>query len=100
MAIRIDAKKHIDQRTGERVYKVMRISALSHDELPDVYLKGYPAAWSVDNNTGLVLSGVIDGLYIGQTYNATYFEWFMKNVRLAGERLHRLNAIDDVQYNF
>ena len=62
MAIRIDAKKYIDQRTGERVYTVMRISALSHDELPDVYLKGYPAAWSVDNNTGLVLRGNFDGL--------------------------------------
>jgi len=99
MVIRIDARKYLDDK-GTRRYLVTGIAALDKELLPDMYLKGYPAVWSVDNNSGLALNGVIDSLYVGQSYEATYFEWFMKNVRLAGDRLHRINTIEQIQYNF
>ncbi len=97
MVIHVDAKKYLDSK-GNRRYIVTKIDALDKECLPELYLKGYPAAWSIDDNMGLVLNGVVDVLYVGESYDATYFEWYMKNVRFAGERLHRLNRVDDIQY--
>lgn len=99
MSIRIRVRAFVDR--GVRKYEVLNIRGiLPRERLPKSYVEKSPSFWLT--KTGRTIK-LYDGrtMSIGGIYRKPVFESFIRDIEIAGDRLHALNAhINDVKSEF
>lgn len=98
MSIHITTEKYVDSE-GRKMVAVRKIKAMPYDLLPNVYLAGYPAVWSEDDDQRLIIQSLdTTAIVVNHAYPVGYFDEAMNIIRRAGERLHRINEIQYKKY--
>ena len=99
MSIRIRARAFVDR--GVRKYEVLNIRGIMpREKLPKRYVESAPSFWLTKTGKTIKLH---DGrtMSIGGIYRKVVFDRFIKDINIAGDRLHVLNAhINDVKSEF
>jgi hypothetical protein len=98
-SIKIKIRAFVDR--GVKKYVVLGIKGvLPRDKLPKSYVEHFPSFWLTKTRKTLKL---YDGrtLSIGGIYRKATFDGFIRDIEIAGDRLHALNdRIDDVKAEF
>lgn len=88
----IETKKEV--KNGVNGRRIVRVSALHLADLPVEYSSESPACYLIDIGAGkkrLVIIGFHNDLLEGNFLSEGLFQDSLRQVRLAGERLHRIN---------
>jgi len=98
-SIKIKVRAFVDR--GIRKYVVLGIKGvLPRERLPKSYVERFPSFWLTKTRKTVKL---FDGrtLSIGGIYRKAVFDGFIRDIEIAGDRLHLLNDhIDDVKSEF
>ena len=73
--------------------KILEISALRKNELPDIYLKGLYCYYDIHHNRMVIYNNGIYYIYIGDTYSEKEFQKQIEMIKKAGENLKTCNKI-------
>jgi hypothetical protein len=89
MSIRIRVRAFVDR--GIKKFEILQIKGvLPREKLPKKYVEQFPSFWLTKSRKTLKL---YDGrtLSIGGIYRKATFDGFIRDIELAGDRLHLLN---------
>ncbi len=85
----IKTEKIVDR--GRQMYKVIRIKALSSNQLPFYYMKEAPYCYKRNNELCLFNKGMMKNIVEGCQYSKTDVDEFIKVIRECGDRLMKIN---------
>lgn len=96
MKLRIETRKVVNNFTGKKERKILKIEALDYDNLPEEYLSGYPHIISGKDikNVGLLVESSKTeyfSLVEKHVYAEGLFQKLMGIIRQSGDRLHEIN---------